>query len=95
MPIQRPLLLSETIKTANNVTDFTGERGQSVLTLEGKFSIRLSMSLASSTDLTETLRQLAEENFYQALDVSKTFRGDAPKALAMIAVAGSVLVAQR
>ena len=88
-------LLSETIKTANNVTDFTGERGQSVLTLDGKFSVRLSMSLASPTDLTETLRQLAEENFYQTLDVSKTFRGDAPRALAMIAVAGTVLVAQR
>jgi hypothetical protein len=88
-------LLGETIKAANNVDDFTGERSQSVLTLEGKFSVRLGMSLASPTDLTDTLRQLAEENFYQALDVSKTFRGDAPKALAMIAVAGSVLAAQR
>jgi hypothetical protein len=84
-------LLSETIKVANSVPDFTGERGQSSLMLEGKFSVRLSVELASSIDLTESLRQLAEENFYQALDISKTFRGDAPRALAMIAVARTVL----
>jgi len=84
-------LLSEIIKTANSVPDFTGERGQSTLTLEGKFSVRLSVELASATDLTAALRQLAQQNFYQALDVSKTFRGDAPRALAMIAVARTVL----
>ena len=85
-------LLSETIKAANSVPDFTGERGQSSLMLEGKFSIRLSVELAASTDLTEALRQLAEQNFYQAVDFGRTFRGDAPRALAMIAVARSVLV---
>ena len=37
-------------------------------------------------------RQLVEQNFYQALNVSKTFRADAPRALTMIAVARSVLV---
>lgn len=88
-------LLSETIKAANSVPDFTGERGQSALMLEGKFSIRLSVELAAATDLTDALRQLAEQNFYQTLDVSKTFRGDAPRASAMIAVARSVLVEPR
>ena len=87
-------LLSETIKTINSVPDFTGERGQTALTLEGKFSIGLSVELASSTDLTDVLRQLAEQNFYQALDVSKTFQADATRALATIAVARAVLVEQ-
>lgn len=87
-------LLSETIKTINSVPDFTGERAQTVLTLEGKFTIRLGVELATPTDLTEVLRQLAEQNFYQALDVSKTFRADAPRASAMIAVARAVLVEQ-
>jgi len=85
-------LLSEVVKTANSVPDFTGERGHASLTLAGKFSVRLSVQLASTTDLTESLRLLAEQNFYQALDVSKTFRGDAPRATAMIAVARTVLV---
>lgn len=84
-------LVSEMIKAANGVPDFTGERGQSSVTLEGKFSVRLSVELASATDLTESLRQLAEQNFYQALDVSKTFRGEAPRALATVAVARTAL----
>lgn len=88
-------LLSETIKTINGVADFTGERGQTTLALEGKFTIRLGVELASATDLTEVLRQLAEQDFYQAMDVSKTLRADAPRALAMIAVARSVMVEQR
>ena len=87
-------LLSETVKTINGVPDFTVERGQANLTLEGKFSIRLSVELASSVDLAEVFRQLGEQSFYQALDVSKTFRADAPRALATIAVARTVLADQ-
>ena len=87
-------LLSETVNTINGVADFTGERGQTTLALEGKFSIRLGIELASATDLTEVLRQLAEQNFYQAMDVSKTLKADAPRALAMIAVARAVMVEQ-
>jgi hypothetical protein len=87
-------LLSETIKTINGVPDFTGERGQTTLPLEGKFTIRLSVELATSTDLTDVFRQLAEQNFYQALDVSKTLRADAPRALATLAVSRAVLVEQ-
>lgn len=87
-------LLSETVKTINSVADFTGERGQTTLPLEGKFTIRLSVELAAPTDLTDVLRQVAEQNFYQALDVSKTFRADAPRASATIAVARAVLVEQ-
>ncbi len=84
-------LLNETIKTANSAADFTGERGEASLTLEGKFSIRLSIELASATDLADVFREVAQQNFYQALDLAKTFRADAPRALATIAVARAVL----
>ena len=87
-------LLSETIKTINGVPDFTAERGQANLSLEGKFSIRFGVELATAEDLTEVFRQLAEQSFYQALDISKSFRADAPRALATIAVARTVLVEQ-
>jgi len=84
-------LLSETTKAANRISDFTGENSQTAFTLEGKFSIRLTTELASPSDLAEVFHTLATENFYQALDASKTFSGDAPKASAMIAVARAVL----
>lgn len=91
--IRLPILLI-IFSTINSVPDFTGERGQTTLALKGKFSIRLSVELASPTDLTEVLRQLAEQNFYQAMDVRKTLIADAPRALAMIAVSRAVIVEQ-
>jgi hypothetical protein len=84
-------LLSETTKAANRIADFTGENSQTTFTLEGKFGIRLGMELATPSDLAEVFEQLAQENFYQALDASKAFTGDAPKAIAMIAVGRAVL----
>ena len=84
-------LLSETIKAANGVSDFTGENGTTSISLEGKFGIRLSTELASPTDLAEAFETLASENFYQAIDVSKTLTGDAPRAIATLAIAKVVL----
>lgn len=84
-------ILSETVKAANSVSDFTGENGMTSISLEGKFSIRMSTELASPTDLAEAFEKLAAENFYQAIDVSKTFTGDAPRAIATIAIAKAVL----
>ena len=84
-------LLSETIKAANRISDFTGENSQTLLTLEGKFSIQFTTQLASPSDLADVFQALATENFYQALDASKTFVGDAPRATAMIAVGRAVL----
>jgi hypothetical protein len=79
-------LLSETIKVANAVPKFTGEYGQTSLTLEGKFSIRMGTELASPMDLAQAFQNLTREDFYQALDAARSFNGDAPKALAMISV---------
>jgi hypothetical protein len=84
-------LVSETTKAANRIADFTGENGQTAFTLEGKFSIRLTTELATPSDLAEVFEQLAHENFYQALDASKAFTGDSPKAIATIAIGRAVL----
>ncbi|HEX7295699.1 MAG TPA: hypothetical protein VF251_08115 [Pyrinomonadaceae bacterium] len=84
-------LLSETVKAANSVSEFTGEYPTTSFMLEGKFMIRLSTELASRTDLAETFEALAIESFYQALDLSKSFTGDAPRAIATIAIARAVL----
>ena len=83
-------LLSEMVKAANAVKDFTGENGNTSLMLEGKFSIRMGTELAKPTDLSTLFARLAEDNFYQALDVARTFAGDAPRAIVMISVARTV-----
>jgi hypothetical protein len=83
-------LLSETVKAANAVPDFTGENGQISLTLEGKFIIRMGTELSAPTDLAQVFENLTKEDFYQALDAARSFSGDAPKALAMISVGRSI-----
>ena len=70
--------------------DFTGENGQTSLTLEGKFSIRMGTELSAPTDLAQVFENLTKEDFYQALDAARSFSGDAPKALAMISVGRSI-----
>ena len=84
-------LAREMIKAANNVPDFTGENSQYNWTIEGKFSARLGTALAGNSDLREAFAGLAEDDFYQAVDMSRTFKGDAPRALVTLAVARAVL----
>jgi hypothetical protein len=83
-------LLSEMVKAANDVKDFTGENGQTSFLLEGKFSIRMSTELVKPTELSDVFAGLAAENFYQAADAARTFAGDAPRAMVMISVARAV-----
>ena len=85
-------LAREVIKTANNVADFTGENGHHNWTIDGKFSARLGTQLAGPTDLPEAFAVLATDDFYQAIDISRNFKGDAPRALATLATARAVLV---
>jgi len=80
-------LLSEMVKAANDVKDFTGENGQTSLLLEGKFSIRMSTELVKPTELSNLFAGLAAENFYQAVDAARTFAGEAPRAMVMISIA--------
>lgn len=84
-------LAREMIKAANNVADFTGENSQYDWTIDGKFSARLGTALAGNSDLREAFAGLAEDDFYQAVDICRTFKGDAPRALVTLAVARAVL----
>jgi hypothetical protein len=83
-------LLSEMVKAANAIKDFTGEDGRTSLLLEGKFSIQMSTELVKPTELSTLFASLAEDNFYQAADAARTFVGDAPRAAVMISVARAV-----
>jgi hypothetical protein len=80
-------LLSEAVKASNAVASFTGEDARTTVTVEGKFSVRLSTELAAATTLAELFVNLAENDFYQAVDAGKTFSGDAPRALVTISIA--------
>jgi len=84
-------LLAEMVAAANGVKDFTGENGQTSVTLEGKVGIQLGAQLVSPTDLSDLFGELGEADFYQAMDAGKTFKGDAARAAATMAVARATL----
>lgn len=84
-------LLSEMIKRTNALADFDGERGFVRITIEGKFPIAMSEELVSAQSLPELFTILAADDFYQAINAGKSFTGEAPRALATIAVAGATL----
>ncbi|MEK6283188.1 MAG: hypothetical protein AABN95_22765 [Acidobacteriota bacterium] len=84
-------LVGETVKAGNAVPNFTGENGMAQWMLEGKFSIQMGTELADPADLSESFAALAQDDFYQAVDVGRNFSGDAPRALVAIAIARATL----
>jgi len=87
-------LVSETVKAANAVPNFTGEDGRTSWLLEGKFSVSMTTELAAANDLPDSFAALAEDDFYQAIGAGKTLQGDAPRALVTVAMARAVLEAK-
>ena len=85
-------LVEETVKASNSAAGFTGEDGQVQIELEGKFSIRMGVGLASPDDLAETFGVLAKDDPFHALSLAGDFSGEAPRALATLAAARAILV---
>jgi hypothetical protein len=84
-------LVGETVKATNAIADYTGESGRTTWNLEGKFSISMSIELSSPTDLSESFATFAEDDFYQAINLSKNFTSDAARAVATLAIARATL----
>ena len=84
-------LVGETVKAGNAAPNFTGENGNTRWEIGGKFSIAFGTQLASPGDLPESFATLANDDFYQTMDVGRNFSGDAPRALVTIAIARATL----
>jgi hypothetical protein len=85
----------ELIKAANAAEGFTGEDGNTQLRLEGKFSIQMGTELASPEDLPGLFAALAADDLFGLIETSRTLTGDAPRALATLAIARAVLEEKR
>ncbi|MGI9066726.1 MAG: hypothetical protein ACR2HX_10015 [Pyrinomonadaceae bacterium] len=88
-------LVGETVKAANALANFTGESGSTTWNLEGKFSIAMSIELASATDLSESFTAFAEDDFYQAINLGKNFTSEAARAVVTVAIARATLEEKR
>ncbi|PYS94596.1 MAG: hypothetical protein DMF64_00305 [Acidobacteria bacterium] len=83
--------LPELVKTANALDDFTGEDGRLIGQFRGKGFVSINSTTSDSFDLTGIFTQLAREDMNRAVEIARTFNGEAPRATATLAIARAVL----
>ena len=83
--------LGEVVKAANGAEGFTGEDSRISSRLQTKFMTVMNNSSAEDFDLLEVFRHLARADLLRAIQLAKTFTGEAPRAVATLAIARSVL----
>ncbi len=81
----------EVAKASNSVEGFNGEDGRLLVRLETKFMTSLRSSTVDDFNLPGVFRTLALENATQAIELARSFEGEAPRATALIAVARTLL----
>ncbi|HET8781008.1 MAG TPA: hypothetical protein VFM63_01230 [Pyrinomonadaceae bacterium] len=87
--------LSEVIKAANAADAFTGEDSRILSRLQTKNMTIINNSTAEDFDLEGLFRQLAQADLIRAVQVTKSFTGQAPRSVATLAIAQSVLTKRK
>ena len=88
-------ILGEVVKAANGAEDYTGEDSRISSRLQTKFMVVMNQSNAEDFDLIAVFRHLARADLMRAIQLAKTFTGEAPRAVATLAIARSVLEKRR
>lgn len=84
-------ILGEVVKAANSAEAFTGEDSRISSRLQTRFMVVMNNSTAEDFDLLAVFRHLARADLLRAIQLAKTFTGEAPRAVATLAIARSVL----
>ena len=81
----------EAVKAANSAEGFTGEDGELVLRFQGKGYSSINNSDVPDFDLAGLFSALAKDDYDRAVELTRGFTGQAPRATATIAIARAVL----
>jgi tetratricopeptide (TPR) repeat protein len=84
-------ILTEVVKAANAADAYTGEDSRISSRLQTKYMVVMTNSTAEDFDLLAVFRHLARADLLRAIQLAKTFTGEAPRAVATLAIARSVL----
>jgi hypothetical protein len=90
-PVRAWETLSEVVKAANGAEAFTGEDSRISARVQTKQMVVTTNSTAEDFDLLAVFRYLARADLLRAVQLAKTFTGEAPRAVATLAIARSVL----
>ncbi len=81
----------EVAKASNSVEGFNGEDGRLTMRLQSKNMTSIRSSTVEDFNLPGVFRTLSQENATQAIELARSFEGEAPRATALIAVARTLL----
>jgi hypothetical protein len=81
----------EVAKASNSAAGFNGEDGRLTMKLQSKNMTSMHSSTIDDFNLPGIFRALANENATQAIEIARSFEGEAPRATALIAVARALL----
>ena len=84
-------ILGEVVKAANGAEDYSGEDSRISSRLQTRFMVVMTNSTSEDFDLLAVFRHLARADLLRAIQLAKTFTGEAPRAVATLAIARSVL----
>ncbi len=87
--------LSEVIKAANAADAFTGEDSRISSRLQTRNMTVINNSTAEDFDLEGLFQNLAQADLIRAVQVTKSFTGQAPRSVAVLAIAQSVLAKRK
>jgi len=85
----------DAVKAANSTEGFTGEGGMITQSMNSRGLISISPQKVPDFDVAEVFGALANEDYERAVQLTRGFLGEAPRANATIAIARSVLNEKR
>lgn len=84
-------ILGEVVKAANAAEGFTGEDSRISSRLQTPMMVMMTNSTAEDFDLLAVFNHLARADLLRAVQLAKTFTGEAPRAVATLAISRSIL----
>ncbi len=81
----------EVVKASNSAEGFNGEDGRLTMRLQTKNMTSVHSSTVDDFNLLGVFRSLSQENANQAIELARSFEGEAPRATALIAVSRTLL----
>jgi hypothetical protein len=84
-------IVGEAVKVADSTDKFTGENVQITFPMMLKSGVKFTSIGGEEFGLSGLLRSLTEDDFYRASDLAKSFKNDAPRSVAILAIARAVI----
>jgi hypothetical protein len=83
--------MTEAVKAANSADEFTGENPQITLSVATRSGVKFNSFGGEDFRLSSVVRLLMNVDLYRSMDLAKSFKNEAPRAFATLAIARAVL----